>query len=101
MHLQADCAEHPATLLRHVEACEGGVDARQRKARATQQLRYGLVVAFLGGPDDRAPFGAGHASLAGLRARMNAPMTRPPTSRASTSASNPAAERNALASSNS
>ena len=39
-------------------------------------------------------------SRPGFRARMNAPITRPPTSRARTSLSRPAPARNALASSN-
>jgi len=94
VQLEPDRSDHLAGVLRHQKRFHGGRNARRRQAGGFEQRDDCRPVRAAGLPD-------GHAFAPGFRARMNAPITQPPTSRASTSLSRPAPARNALASSSS
>ena len=87
-----------------MEASRMSTRAFGRKAIPRNQAQEGLchlASRRVVGADEQHPEGATGSRDHGFRARTKAPITRPLTSRASTSVSSPAPDRNAFASSNS
>ena len=102
--LKACRTDQAARVLGHDEPFEVGGNTGGRKAGVDQKLNDGGQIVWLSGPQldcggttsDRC---SGHTH-SGFRARINAPITQPPTSRASTSSAELPTSCNAFGSSN-
>jgi len=104
MSLETCYTDESSTVLGNDEAVEISGYAGRRKPGSGQKLDHGREIAHPSRtePSAWAPvFGRCFAhTSSGFRARMNAPISRPLISRASTSESRPAPSSNALASAN-